>query len=263
MGNNTCNEAEPIGPGAYSNCNVHALDHDYYAVDLVAGQTLELREADEERDVEWKLYDSDCITELDAGAWTLNYTANLAKTVIIQAYPWGQWGCSHYDFDVNVTNQVGTTFCDPANANCSEASTQIAGTFPQTVGSGLHLSATTGPAGEFGYFLVSFAMNEPGMVLSNGNLCLGEGFTPIQRYKLQGGDRNSLGRFSNNGLVYKNLVGTGTSTSNTGIDVPETMPGNGNAMILSGMRLHFQLWHRHSCLNQGESNFSNGLTVRF
>ncbi len=49
----------------------------------------------------------------------------------------------------------------------------------------------------------------------------------------------------------------------SGFDVPDTIPGNTPILIMSGSSWHFQLWHRDSGAQAGDSNFSNGLSVTF
>ena len=68
----------------------------------------------------------------------------------------------------------GTTFCDPANNNSTGLPTVLSGTLSAPGGSGLHLEASQGPAGEFAYFLVGTGASEPGLMLpgSAGRLCL-------------------------------------------------------------------------------------------
>jgi hypothetical protein len=138
--------------------------------------------------------------------------------------------------------------------------TTLTGSFGSGVGSDLHLEVTQGVPGELAYFL---AGNEAtsGVVISNGLNCLiGTGTAQMFRYNVGGSLSNSVGRFDNSG-VFQNLVGT--STVGSGFDVPDTIPGNTPIMILSGDTWHFQVWHRDSAVQSGDSNFSNGLSVTF
>ncbi len=156
---------------------------------------------------------------------------------------------------------VGVPFCDPNSLNCNGVSTTLSASFGSGIGSDLHLSATNGPGGEFGYFLMSAGMAEPGITLSRGQFCLVDGTNPFGRY-ITGGVSSSIGLFSADGLTFDNLVMTGTSAGDTGFDVPASAPLNG-APALAGGTWNFQLWHRDSCMAAGESNFSNGLSVTF
>ena len=157
---------------------------------------------------------------------------------------------------------VGVPFCQPARLNCLGRSTILTANWGSGVGSDLHLHATHGPGGEFGYFLVSAGLSEVGIDLSQGRFCLLDGTNPFGRYNVNGSSLNSIGAFSADGLVFQNLVGTGTSAGDTGFDVPLTVPVPGNP-VTTGGTWHFQLWHRDSCTGAGVSNFSNGLAVTF
>jgi formylglycine-generating enzyme required for sulfatase activity len=138
--------------------------------------------------------------------------------------------------------------------------TTLTGSFGSGVGSDLHLEVTQGVPGELAYFL---AGNEAtsGVVISNGLNCLiGTGTAQMFRYNVGGSLSNSVGRFDNSG-VFQNLVGT--STVGSGFDVPDTIPGNTPILIMIGDTWHFQVWHRDSAVQSGDSNFSNGLSVTF
>ena len=157
---------------------------------------------------------------------------------------------------------VGVPFCQPARLNCLGRSTTLTANWGSGVGSDLHLNATHGPGGEFGYFLVSAGFSETGIDLSQGRFCLLDGMNPFGRYNVNGGNLNSIGVFSADGQVFQNLVGTGTSAGDTGFDVPLIVPVPGNP-VTTGGTWNFQLWHRDSCTTAGASNFSNGLSVTF
>ncbi len=152
---------------------------------------------------------------------------------------------------------VGTPFCDPMNVNSTGASTTLSGT-PIAGGSGLHLEATQGPPTEFGYFLVGTGVDDPGITISQGRLCLsGTGGNFFGRYNVSGGALNSVGQFDAAGVMQNQV---GTSAVGSGYDVPLELPFAGSPTILAGDTWHFQLWHREAA---GESNFSNGLSVTF
>ena len=123
-------------------------------------------------------------------------------------------------------------------------------------GSGLHLEIIDGPPTQFGYMLVSASHSDPGVPVSQGNLCLsGQG----GRFNVAGGELNSVGSFNASG-VFENLVGTASSSGGTGFDVPFSLPTLGGSTASAGSTWSFQLWHREA---GGLSNFSNGLMVSF
>ncbi len=156
---------------------------------------------------------------------------------------------------------VGTPFCDPMDVNSTGMSTQMTASMSAPGGSGLHLEAVNGPVSEFGYFLVGTAPDDPGLVISNGRLCLSiTGGNVFGRYNVTGGSFNSIGAFDASGVM-QNLVGT--SSVGSGYDVPSTVPIPGSPTISAGSTWHFQLWHRDTPAGAGASNFSNGLSVMF
>ncbi len=158
------------------------------------------------------------------------------------------------------TGGTGTPFCDPNENNSTGMPTNMTAAFGSGVGSDLHLEATQGPSGQFGYFLIGTDFTEPGIMLPNssGRLCLAlAGGNSIGRYNVGGSTFNSLGQFDAAGILQNNV---GTSTVGTGFDVPATVPITGSPMIMAGETWNFQLWHREA---GGDSNFSNGLSVAF
>ncbi len=152
-------------------------------------------------------------------------------------------------------------FCQPNNANSTGQSTTLGAALGTGVESGLRLTASQGVPGEFGYFLVSQGMADPGIVLSGGQFCLLDGVHPFGRYNF-GSTTNSVGTFDAVGS-FQNLVGTATSNSGYGFDVPTQNPIPGSATIQSGETWNFQLWHRDTPAGGGASTFSNGLSVTF
>ncbi|MCB9907988.1 MAG: hypothetical protein H6830_09745 [Planctomycetes bacterium] len=153
--------------------------------------------------------------------------------------------------------QVGTSFCDPANNNSTGVPTHLSASNSAAAPSGLHLEATNGPTNQFGYFLVGTASSDPGIVVSQGRLCLSvSGGNVFGRYNVPGA-LNSVGLFDASGVL-QNAVGT--STVGSGYDVPLTVPVTGSPQIMTGQTWHFQLWHREAA---GASNFSNGVSVTF
>ena len=154
-----------------------------------------------------------------------------------------------------------STFCDPNLANSTGSPTALSGVLGTGVESGLRLNASAGVPSEFGYFLVSAGMADPGIMLSNGNFCLLDGVNPFGRYNF-GTVTNSVGAFDAAG-DFQNLVGTATSNGGFGFDVPNQIPLPGGAMIMSGETWNFQLWHRDTPSGAGTSTFSNGVSVTF
>ncbi len=145
-------------------------------------------------------------------------------------------------------------FCDPANNNSTGFPCQLFGNFGTGVGSDLHLDATQGPPGEFGYFLMGTTFIDPGLTISQGELCVSG---MIGRYNIAGTQFNSIGRFDAAGDL-ENFVGT--SSSGYGYDIPVSVPISGTPVITSGSTWHFQLWYREA---GGNANFSNGMSVTF
>ncbi len=185
---------------------------------------------------------------------SLSSATPIARFEVRPAPGTAQWvAIDNLEFDVDT---VGSTFCDPANPNSTGQPTQLSANLGSGVGSGLHLEAHHGPAGQFGYFLIGTTFNEPGITLSQGRLCVSGS---IGRYNAGSGQLNSTGQFDGSG-VFQNFVGTATSTGGTGFDVPITIPTTGSPTIQPGSTYTFQLWHREA---GGQSNFSNGLEVMF
>ncbi|MEZ5976573.1 MAG: hypothetical protein R3E96_17515, partial [Planctomycetota bacterium] len=152
-------------------------------------------------------------------------------------------------------------FCDPAPSNSTGSPAHLSGWLGTGVGSGLHLEATGGPAGEFGYLLIGTApeTNNP-LALGNGLLCLSfaNGNT-FGRYNVLG-PFNSIGQFNGAGQ-FQNLMGT--STTGMGYDVPSDTPLPGSPIITPGTTWHVQLWYRDNAAGTGQANLSNGVSVNF
>jgi len=152
---------------------------------------------------------------------------------------------------------TGVKFCDPAELNSTGQPTLLTGVVSSSAGSGLHLEASQGPSGQFGYFLIGTGASDPGIAISQGRLCLDiMNGNQIGRYNVVGGSWNSIGLFDAAGVIQN---ATGTSATGSGFDVPSTIPTIGGT-ITAGTQWHFQLWHRESA---GSANFSNGLSFTF
>ncbi len=162
---------------------------------------------------------------------------------------------------------IGVPFCDPASTNSTGASTTLTGSWLTGGGisggsSDLHLECKNGVPSEIGYFLVGTTPDDPGVVVSNGFLCLTTG--PFYRYNVGGTTSNSVGLFNAAGVL-ENLVGTSTVGPvgmETGFDVPDAVASSPQ-VITAGSTWHFQVWHRDTPAGVGTSNFSNGLSVTF
>ncbi|MDF1838265.1 MAG: FG-GAP repeat protein, partial [Planctomycetota bacterium] len=63
------------------------------------------------------------------------------------------------------------TFCDPADVNSTGVPTELSSSAAPGAGLAAHLEATSGPANQFGYFLVGSGVSDPGVPLSQGHLC--------------------------------------------------------------------------------------------
>jgi hypothetical protein len=146
-----------------------------------------------------------------------------------------------------------TLFCNPANAH-SGGSFVVLGASGFSGAGFFHLEANHGPVNQFGYFLVSDSFYDPGVPVSQGQLCLN---APIGRYNpVAGGALNSIGRFDAGGR-FQNLGGT--SSAGSGFDVPNSLPNPPGGLIHTGTTWHFQLWYRDG----PASNFSDGISVTF
>lgn len=148
-------------------------------------------------------------------------------------------------------------YCFPLTPNSTGLPTVLSADMSSPTGSGLHLEVTLGPPAHIGYFLISSGMQNPGMPLGNGQLCLATvGGHQFGRYNISGGTLNSVGVFNSLGRL-QNLAGT--SSTGFGFDVPSLLPTFGG-VISSGSTWHFQCWHRDI---GGTSNLSSAVEVSF
>ncbi|MFT7676042.1 MAG: hypothetical protein ACI8QC_000008 [Planctomycetota bacterium] len=176
-------------------------------------------------------------------------SANVAS--MFNSGPWvdlPDWTTSPDTYVVEYEPDHFLLHCDPGNINSAGGRV----TLVQSTSSGpgiLHLEATDGPPMEFGYFLVSQTVMDPGLSVGNGDLCLG---APIGRYSpTAGGMLNSLGQFDGQG-VFQNL--SGTSVVGSGYDVTDALPSPPGGTI-GGSTFYFQCWYRDG----STSNLSNVL----
>tara|TARA_R110002126_G_scaffold25583_15_gene87570 strand:- start:2995 stop:4062 length:1068 start_codon:yes stop_codon:yes gene_type:complete len=162
--------------------------------------------------------------------------------------------------------ESGTTLeCSPAALHAGgQFVTLTDSAFTGAPGSGLHLDAKDGPAGQFGFFLAGPALG-PAVPAFEGVLCLAQ---PIGRYNQKVATNmglpalNSLGQFDSIG-DFQNL--SGSSATGTGFDVPNELPyGLPVQAIAPGETWFFQLWYRD--LDSGgapSANFSDALGATF
>jgi hypothetical protein len=187
----------------------------------------------------------------------------------------GSWNYNVGAGNLDVTRVGGpcpmgaiTITCDPASPHYLGGSADLStSSFGSGTGSDLHLECVGGPAGEFGFFLVS-ATATGTLTVFNGVLCLD---APQGRYNPQVATNqglpqlSSVGQFDAGGVL-QNLVGT--STSGSGFDVPLELPFSPPGQtILSGSTWNFTCWYRDQVPplpNPGSSaNFSNVAEVTF
>ena len=192
----------------------------------------------------------------------LNSTQDPMQLVLeVRVWSLSPGDCNVYNMQIAGSGNcsgVLNTFCDPMDPNSTGAPTTLVGAMGSGLGSGLRLEASSGPPGQFAYFLVGTMPTQPGLPLGQGRLCLATGAgNSVGRYNVGGSARNSLGQFDAAGIL-QNAVGT--SASGSGFDVPTGLPLAGSPSITGGQTWHFQLWHRES---GGSSNFSNGISIGF
>ena len=187
------------------------------------------------------------------------------------------WGPITGGMIQNATLSADPT-CDPVNPiviGCDPAANHYLGNyvklndsgFGSGTGSDLHLDAKDGPAGEFGFFLMSTDGSASAAVF-NGILCLG---SPTGRYNTQIATNQGLPQLSSIGQFdalgnLQNL--SGTSLTGSGFDVPTELPFSpAGQTIMPGDTLFFQCWYRDQVAplpNPGSSaNFSNMVEVTF
>ena len=270
--NHTCATAAPLVNGSY-NLEVCKSEPDFLSFTVAAGDTFDawMTFTTGVADVDVMLYDagacsddqnSGCTSTLACGFsgsdneslnWTNASGADVDCLMRIHVWPGSPGDANYYALDVMGITPGGpsiNSFCDPANVNSSGSPVTLAASSSGVL---LHLEATGGPAGQFGFMLVS-GVSVAGIPVSAGLLCLG---APIGRYNATaGGALNSLGQFSSAGVLV-NLVGT--STTGTGFDVPASLPNPPGGTIIPGATWNFQLWYRDGA----SSNFSSGIEAGF
>ncbi len=281
--NDDCATATPMADGTYTGLAVTGSDKDHYAFCVADGATvtIDLIFTNANGDIDGFLRDAaavECgtgngVNELADGfsasdneniVWTNSTGSDLNVVLEVNVWTGSSSQCNNYDMTITGSGcgptSVGTPFCDPMDPNSTTMSTALIGTLGTGVESGLRLEASNGVPSEFGYFLIGTGVDDPGIVISNGRLCLAvTGGNQFGRYNF-GTTTNSIGAFDAAG-DFQNLVGTATSNGGYGYDVATSNPLGGT--IMSGSTWHFQLWHRDTPAGAGSSNFSNGLSVTF
>jgi hypothetical protein len=197
----------------------------------------------------------------EAVLWS-NDTGRVVTVVIeVRFDPSSNAECVEYDMSISGALSLAeiTTFCDPAEDNTTGWPAVLSGWWMgKGVQSDLHLDTVHGVPNNIGYYLIGSAVADPGLVISEGRLCLAvSGVDNFGRYNEIGGVLNSIGVFDSEGVL---INVSSSSSSGFGFDVPLAIPGIGGT-IMTGDTWHFQLWYRAGLT--GSSNFSNGLSVTF
>ncbi len=272
--NDACATPSAIGDGTHTALFVSKADPDYYSFTVADGATLtaDALFATANGDLDAMLYEagfctddqaSGCGTTLACGfsasdnenlIWTNTTGADMDCILRVHVWPNTALNCNTYDLVLAGAGPGGPAlFCSPANVHSGGGSATL-GTSGVS-GPGLfHLEATDGPIDQFGYFLVSAGSMDPGVSVSQGELCL---TAPIGRYSpAAGGTLNSIGRFDAAGVL-QSLAGN--SSVGSGYDVPAALPSPPGGVIGIGSTWHYQLWYRDGA----DSNFSDGISVTF
>jgi hypothetical protein len=268
--NDICTQAVLLGNGQINNLTCQKFDWDYYRAVVNPGGTLQvdILFVDNLGDMDLFLYTSlaNCQTNENVQSHgcggtvscgfstsdneTASYFNNTGSpvTVWIEVNLWGPtpFDCNDYSLVISGARENAIA-CDPAASHSGGTYAKL--NTSSTSGPGIfHLECTDGPPSNFGYFLVSGTLVDPGNPVSNGFLCLG---APIGRYApAAGGALNSVGQFNAAGRL-QNLAGT--SSNGFGYDVMTTLPSPPGGVILPGSTWYFQCWYRDG----NRSNFSN------
>jgi hypothetical protein len=211
-------------------------------------------------------------------ATTVSTKSRLAHTTIANGDRVLAWMDSRVDAsdiymqNVNPDGSLGLSAgisigCDPANPHfLGGPATLATSSLGSGVGSDLHIECTDGPAGEFGFILVS-PSGTSSLSVFGGVLCLDN---PQGRYNPQVATNqglsqlNSIGQFDGAGVL-QSLAGNAASSGGSGFDVPSELPFSPpGQFITSGSTYYFQAWFRDQVAVPGDSaNFSNMIEVQF
>lgn len=136
--------------------------------------------------------------------------------------------------------EVGTSVCGPAQANSTGLPAEVRAVGVDLPNSPFGLIASSLPADEFGFFLVSQDLGSVIPPGSSGVLCLS----------------GNIGRFNGSGLVQTSNPGG----SSFGIVVDTgALPVNPVQGVVAGETWHFQAWFRDG----STSNFTDAVSVTF
>lgn len=154
--------------------------------------------------------------------------------------------CSGTRVFLNQRDVMGTTYCDPAEANSTGFPASIYATGSPVAGQqSLTLTGSSLPQDQFGYFLASQARGliamPPG---SMGNLCLG----------------GNIGRFNGAGqILFSGPAGEIALTVDTTMVPTPSVP----VAIAAGDTWNFVAWYRDFVSGSSTSNFTNGIEIEF
>ena len=155
-------------------------------------------------------------------------------------------GTTGYEFDGILIEKelgtIGTTYCNPANANSTGAPGEILAYGSEVVADNdVTLEAASLPANQFSYFINSQMqglVNPPG---SQGNLCLS----------------GAIGRHN------ASVINTGAAgTASLGLDLTNIPTPSGPVAIQAGETWYWQLWYR-DVNPTGTNNFTDGVCITF
>lgn len=281
--NGDCSIPSAMVDGTFAALFVSKDEPDYYTFELAAGATfqMDLTFAHASGDVDLFVYDDSNCTNVVAEALsgdnneTLTYTnldvCDVQLKARIEIWTGSGSPCNSYDLSISGSGGAGnpcgggggvTYVCDPANINSTgtDAKAVITGSLLSTDAYPAHIDVNDGPPTQFGYFLASATAVDPGINVSQGQLCVG---APQVRYTAatatgEGNtDFKSVSVFDANGAL-QNL--SGTSSTGMGFDIPNYIPGPISQQIAPGATWVFQLWYRDT---GGVSNFSTAASVTY
>ena len=266
--NTDCATATPLVDGTYTDLNVESSDHDYYAVTLPVGGTLnvDLVFEDDEGDIDLYLWDPlvECdtnvagsngaflvraISQSDDESITWFNATSAEQALIIEVNVFGAPVCNAYDMvimgSVVGNGGIGSTYCMP-NPNSTGVPANIVLTGSSEVADNdVTATASNLPQDAFGFFITStvqgFVAN-PGN--SSGNLCVG----------------GAIGRYVGPGQIMNSGV---TGEISLGIDLTMIPSPTGFVVAAPGENWNYQLWYRDSNAMGATSNFTEGYSVTY
>ncbi|MFT7678783.1 MAG: hypothetical protein ACI8QC_002780 [Planctomycetota bacterium] len=269
--NDDCGQEASIGSGTFNDLFVSKTDWDYYSVDVLDGDTLQvdILFIHSLGDMDIFLYESGfcqsfaagnvgCTSSLVCGfsasdneqiVWTNNTGSTQTYTIKVNIYPPGAGDCNDYDMTVSGADGMGgggfgTNYCGPGVVNSSGMSGIIGASGSNIVAdNNLIITASQVPTAQFAYMIASrtqgFVANPGG---STGNLCV----------------LGDIARFNRAGEVGAIVAGEFSLVMPLG-DFPEP-PTNG-VSVLAGDVWNFQCWHRDIAGGVPTSNFTDAVEV--